>query len=314
MVPEAFGYGADLKQASLHKYTYPNGPLWFSSGFSAFKGCMAPPFTPFSPDGKNLQNETTPAYARVLKQQGCTGVWVNGSSGEFASMTVSERMRVLDSWAATEEVRNGEISIINHIGCNSLEYSIELAKHSERQGVYAIALAAPSYYKPNSEREIANWIHAVAKEVPSTPVFYYHIPKFNSVQSQVHVALEMARDLSPNVVGVKFTDARFDDLALCVKGGFNVLVGADTMFGSALAAGADGMVGIGVNFMGRSFRNIYDLMEQGKWREANEEQEKSRQVFKFMNEHGFLQVAKWLMEPVWGMDMGPVRLPHSQLS
>lgn len=142
---------------------------------------MAPPFTHFSEDGKRLESELTNAYAKVLVKQGCTGIWANGSSGEFAGMSVTERMRVLENWMNTAEVRNGEITVINHVGCNSIEESIELAKHSERLGVMGIAIAAPSYNKPVNEAEIAQWIHAVAKEVPSTPVYYYHIPKFNGV-------------------------------------------------------------------------------------------------------------------------------------
>lgn len=115
-------------------------------------------------------------------------------------------------------------------------------------------------------------------------------------------------------MGVKFTDSRFDDLGLTKREGFNVLVGGDTILGSALAAGADGVIGIGVNFMGRSFRTIYDLMLEGKVKEADDIQQGTREVFQYLNKYGFLQVGKWLMDPVWGLDMGPPRLPFTPLS
>lgn len=67
-----------------------------------------------------------------------------------------------------------------------------------------------------------------------------------------------------------------------------MLVGGDTILGSALAAGADGVVGIGVNFMGRSFRTIYDLMADNRVKEADDVQQGTREVFKYLNKHGFL--------------------------
>lgn len=55
-------------------------------------------------------------------------------------------------------------------------------------------------------------------------------------------------------------------------------------------------------------------MEDNKVREADDVQQSTREVFKFLNKYGFLQVAKWLMKPVWGLDLGPPRLPFTPLS
>ena len=41
-----------------------------------------------------------------------------------------------------------------------------------------------------------------------------------------------------------------------------MLVGMDTLFVNALACGVDGIVGISVNFMGRKFRDMYDIIKQ----------------------------------------------------
>ena len=83
--------------------------------------------------------------------------------------------------------------MINHVASNSIVDSIELARHSTTLGAHAIAVAAPSYFKPGNEQEIANFIHAIAREVPTLPVYYYHIPKFNGVQSIVSKTLSLAR-------------------------------------------------------------------------------------------------------------------------
>ena len=168
----------------------------------------------------------------------------------------------------TKEVQNGALTVISQVGSNSLVDCIDLAKYSAEKGVYAIAIIAPSYFKPASELDIAKWIAKVAQAVPLTPVFYYHIPSMNGVNSQVHRVLSMARDISPNVVGCKFTDTRLDDLNLCVAKGFNILVGSDTLFLAALVQKAHGIVGIGLNFNGKKYRAIYDGMREDRKEEA----------------------------------------------
>ena len=63
------------------------------------------------------------------------------------------------------------------------------------------------------------------------------------------------------MVGAKFTDSKLDELAMCKTAGFNMLVGMDTLFVNALACGVDGIVGISTNFMGRRFRDMFDIIK-----------------------------------------------------
>lgn len=55
-----------------------------------------------------------------------------------------DRQLVLENVMA---VAKGKLTIINHVACNNTKDSIELAAHSERLGVDAIAAIPPIYFR-----------------------------------------------------------------------------------------------------------------------------------------------------------------------
>lgn len=69
-------------------------------------------------------------YASDLFAQGCTGVFVNGPTGEGNSMSVAERMFTLDAWVNSGCVQDGRLDVICHVGAGCLEDTVDLAKHA----------------------------------------------------------------------------------------------------------------------------------------------------------------------------------------
>ena len=68
---------------------------------------MSPPFSAFSSDGRLVNTGLIEDYAEVLVKQGVSGAWVNGSSGEWANMTISERKASIEAWVKTSQHKNG---------------------------------------------------------------------------------------------------------------------------------------------------------------------------------------------------------------
>ncbi|MFP3345630.1 dihydrodipicolinate synthase family protein, partial [Halomonas sp. SIMBA_159] len=58
-----------------------------------FRGLIAAPFTPFTPDG-GLNHHAIEVQARSLVDHGCIGAFVCGTTGEGSSLTIGERMQV----------------------------------------------------------------------------------------------------------------------------------------------------------------------------------------------------------------------------
>ena len=81
---------------------------------------------------------------RYFIDKGVKGVYVNGSSGECIYQGVEERKVIIENVMA---VAKGKLTVINHVACNNTKDSVELAKHSERVGVDAIASIPPIYFR-----------------------------------------------------------------------------------------------------------------------------------------------------------------------
>ena len=70
--------------------------------------------------------------------------------------------------------------LVAHVGCNSVLDARELAAHAERCRADAIAVMAPSFFKPGLDALIA-YCAAVAEAAPHTPLYYYDIPTMTGV-------------------------------------------------------------------------------------------------------------------------------------
>jgi len=189
VIPEAEGFGVEMKEESIETYLYPEGSYWKTElkmkNFSKFKGIMAATFSPFTLNGKSLNLPVIPGMAEDLVRQNVKGIFVNGSSGESYSLTMKDRSLILEKWMETKEVKEGKLQVIAHVGCHTLEETVDLARHAGLLGVKGVAIMAPSYFKPKKFEDLANLIIEVASQIPGTPLYYYHYPGMNGVQFEV---------------------------------------------------------------------------------------------------------------------------------
>lgn len=68
------------------------------------------------------------------------------------------------------------ISVVAHIGANSITDVLEMARYCTTAGVDAIAVNPPTFFKPAGARGAAEWLKVVGAAAPSLPLYYYHFP------------------------------------------------------------------------------------------------------------------------------------------
>src|SRR5437773_3098532 len=134
-------------------------------------GLVAAPHTPMKTDG-NLNPKVISAQAQLLHESGVRGAFICGTTGESLSLTMAERVAVTEAWC---DAANGKMTIVVHVGSNSLLEARVLAGHAAQCGVAAIAAMAPSFFKSSLDELIA-YCAAVADAAPNTPLYYYDIP------------------------------------------------------------------------------------------------------------------------------------------
>jgi N-acetylneuraminate lyase len=293
------------------RYTlYPPNPD-FKFPYKKFEGVMAASFTPLSEDSLGVNLTAIQKYSEYLVKQNVSGVFLNGTSGQSVCLTTKERKQILDTWLKTEAVPS-KLQVIVHVGANSIVDVLDLAKHAAAygDGIAGICVMAPSFFKPSGEKALARLLIQVAQSVPKIPFYYYHIPFMNGINVSVNDTLMLAKKFAPNIVGCKFTDSAFFDVTRMQSNGFNVLIGADDMLTYALAAGADGTIGIGYNFYGPQAIDIYNCWLVDAKEEAEKSQRRIGELMHVIKSTGnFNGACFYLFEKQSGISLGRVRYP-----
>ncbi|CAG5072690.1 N-acetylneuraminate lyase [Dyadobacter sp. CECT 9623] len=278
------------------------------------KGLIAAPFTPMHADG-SLNLDLIPAYYQFLKQNGVTGAFICGSTGEGVSLTVSEKMQVAEAWAVCAKA-DQDFTIMPLLGGTCIADCIELAKHAEQIGLDAVSFTSPFYFKPANVEMLAECIIAVAETVPQMPFYYYHIPVLTGVGFPMFDLLKAIDGRLPNFAGIKYTHEDFMDFQSCLNfrnGKYDMLWGRDENMLSALAVGAKGAVGSTFNYAAPLYYELIEAFEQNDIVKAGTLQQKSIDMIRLLGKYGGISVGKAYMKVV-GMDCGKFRLPVKNMS
>ncbi|MDX9902747.1 MAG: dihydrodipicolinate synthase family protein [Bacteroidales bacterium] len=277
------------------------------------EGLIAAPFTPMHPDGE-VNPDLIEKYHSMLSSNGVVGAFINGSTGEGVSTTLREKLVVSEAWAKANS--GGEIKVINHLGGTCYKECMELAKESEKMGLYAVALTSPSYFKPANAKMLAEYFIRVASSVPEMPVYYYHIPVltggyFNMIDFVREVAPRV-----PNFAGIKFTHEDFMDFLSCLNyegGKYDMLWGRDENFLSAMVLGARGAVGSTYNYAAPLYIKMIEAFDRNDTEEARSLQQKSIDMITLLGKYGGIATGKAYMRFI-GLECGEFRLPVRNMS
>jgi N-acetylneuraminate lyase len=268
--------------------------------------------TPFHRDGR-LNLEMVAGQAELFRESGLRSVFVAGTTGECASLTVDERKSLCERWA---DVAGGSMRIAVHVGSTVQGDAIALAEHARHNGVAAVAVMAPYYFKPATVHDLIEFCMPIAAEADPLPFYYYHIPVMTGVRLPMAEFLHEARFRLPNLRGLKFSHDDLIDLQGCVAadgGAFDILFGCDEALLAGLCLGARGAVGSTYNFAGRHYERLIRAFEAGDMATARAAQLRATELVKILAEFGFMAASKAVMAMV-GVDCGPVRSPLGNLA
>lgn len=269
---------------------------------------FAATYTPMNKD-YSVNPDIIPAYSQYLNGNRLYGIFINGSTGDFTSLTMTERMTMLDHWAEHKK----DLVLINHVGHLSLKAAKELAGHSQNKAD-AIAAIAPFYFKPSSLSQLVQYCEEIASSAPNIPFYYYHLPALTQVDFNMKEFLAMAVERIPNFGGIKFTQ---NDLVAFQEtnddsGESDIYFGVDEAFLPSLASGAKGWVGSTFNHLIPLYEAIADNFYDGNLPEARELQSMVLKFVQTLGAHGFNGGGKSFMQE-FGIDCGPSRFPHKTL-
>jgi len=269
-------------------------------------------YSPFHADGR-LHVEVVDRQAELMRESRISSVFVGGTTGEFASLTVAERKTLTDRWI---QAGGGAMKVAVHVGHNCQADAIELATHARQAGAAAVALMPPSYFRPASIQDLVEYCIPVAAEADPLPFYFYDIPVMTGVRMPMSAFLYEAKYRIPNLRGLKYSNDNLMELQECVRlddGAFDVLFGSDECFFAGLCLGIRGAVGSTYNYAAPVYHRIQAAFDQKDFAAARAEQAKSIALIKTLAEFGFFAASKAVMGML-GVDCGPVRPPLRKLT
>lgn len=275
------------------------------------KNLIAATYAPMHDNGE-VNIGIVPEYASFLKANGVSGIFANGSTGDFASLSIEERKTLIDAWTKEKE---DDFFITNHVGDINLNIAVELAGHSADKAD-AIATLAPFYFKPNLEK-LVDYCYAIAQAAPNIPFYYYHIPDLTGANFSMPDFMHKASKQIPNFAGLKFTQnnlVHYTEAKLFNHKAFNILFGVDEAFLSSLPLGATGWVGSTYNHLAPLYLAIRNYFEQGEHEKAVELQNKAIAFVNIVASFGGFNGGGKSFMKVLGLDFGPARFPHTTLN
>ena len=283
----------------MHRFTLP--------------GLTAAPFTPLKSDG-TLNLAAISDYAALLAAQGVRGAFINGTTGEGASLTTTERKLVAEAW---RRAAPADLAVIVHVGHNALGECLDLARHAAAIGCDAIATLAPTFFKPTGVANLIQFCAPIAAAAPELPFYYYHMPAMTGFHCSVADFLAQADASIPNLAGVKFTHEDLLDFGLSRQasgGKFDILHGRDETLLCGLALGATGAVGSPYNYAARHYLEIIASFERGDAPAARAAQFRVQRFIATLVRYGGGVVGGKALMAHCGLDCGPVRAPLISLT
>jgi 4-hydroxy-tetrahydrodipicolinate synthase len=259
-------------------------------------GVLTAMVTPFDADGR-VDEDATVRLMRHLLDNGSDGLVVAGTTGEGATLTDDEKLRL---WELAVAEVGDEAYLVAGTGSNDTAHTVHLTERATEIGVDAHLVVCPYYNKPNRRGLVAHY-RAVAAAT-DRPVILYNIPS----RCVVDMDNELLRELGQveHIEAVK--QARYEDLAPI--DGLDLLAGNDDTLAAVMDLGGTGGILVSSHLVGREMRRMIDEPDA-----RHELHERYADLFKAM----FVTSSPTPMKAalnMLGIEVGGLRLPMVEAS
>lgn len=171
------------------------------------------------------------------------GIVPCGTTGESATMTPDERLRVIE---VVYEQAAGRAAVLAGAGGNATHEVAGFARRVAAVGVDGILSVVPYYNKPTPDG-LHRHFSTIADAV-DVPVVLYNVPGRTSTNMRPETVLRLAEH--ERIVGVKEASgslAQTMEIVAHAPDGFRVLSGEDDLTLAIVAVGGDGVISVVAN-------------------------------------------------------------------
>lgn len=256
--------------------------------------------TPFKDDGTLAVDEGAYLeHVAWLAGEGVRGVVPFGTNGEGPSVSLEEKLRVLEALFR----RGLQVQIIPSVMQGNLPDTLRMVEVLNDHPAAAVLVLPPYYFKPAGPEGLGRFYEPIL-EASEHPVIAYHIPKY-----AVPVAPELVSALP--FWGVKDSGGEPGYAETVLGSGRGVLVGTEDAVRQKVGMGAQGAISALANFAPAEVVALYEAARSGDGGEALAEALLEARAK--TKEHSSPAVLKRLAQARHGAPMGTVRPPFLPL-
>lgn len=278
------------------------------SNTESLTGVFVPNVVPLHPNGTINERELR-RLVDFLIDRGVSGLYPNGSTGEFLRFTPAERHQIV---SVVVDQAGGRVPVMGGAAEPTVDETIRVCEQMAELGARAAALVSPFYYQVSPEGVFA-WFQQIAERSP-IDITLYNIPLFAS-PIPVGVVDRLAREC-PRIVGIKDSSGDIAHMLGMIqhvrphRPDFRFMTGWDTTLTAMMLSGCDGGTNATANVLPEVMSAIYAAVRAGDLDRAWELQRRIAPLFDAMLKPDF-PIGFRLATTVRGIDVGPSRLPQT---
>ena len=222
------------------------------------KGVLSPVVTPFKAD-------LSPDPARFIAQckwlisQNC-GLAVFGTNSEANSLSVNERIALLDSLLAADV---DPTRMMPGTGCCALTDSVRLTEHAVKAGCAGVLMLPPFYYKGVSEDGLFRNYAEIIERVGDSRlrIYLYHIPPVAVIGITPKLVERLLKAYPKAIAGMKDSSGDWNNtktfLDAFAKQGFDVFAGSESFLLANMRNGGAGCISATANVNPAAIDKLY---------------------------------------------------------
>jgi len=212
-----------------------------------FEGTAVAMITPFTKDNE-FDEEGYRENINFLIENGVDGLLAAGTTGESATITISEQKKLID--VLIDEV-DGRVATIAGAGSNATKDALELVQYGEGAGADMALVITPYYNKPQPHGLIEHY--KTMNNNSDIPIIVYNVPSRTGTDIDVETIATVAeldnivaiKEANPDLDKVSKTQKTLQDAGLDDK--FSILSGNDDLTVPMMSLGAKGVISVVAN-------------------------------------------------------------------
>ena len=211
-------------------------------------------------------------HAQWLLESGSDGVVLLGSTGEANSLTIEQRLAIIELSAKKLPTD----SLMMGTGSCALQDAVHLTKASIDAGVYTVLVLPPFYYKPQSDKSVLRFFSELISTVddPRLRIIFYNFPKLSGYNFSVKILQELKHQFGDIATGIKDSSGDWENMLSVSQNvpDFMVYAGTETFLLKILREGGVGCISATANLTAPECQRVYQAWKNNKQKVAEQAQ------------------------------------------